>query len=501
MLFVFGKRAKQMRLNKVSELIHNSTNHQNLDSAGVSVHFQEIIDLVDGSYKAVPGSDFVITRVAFRDNSSKYYINDRASNFTEVTKKLKGKGVDLDNNRFLILQNVKNEAESYMLKELTLLKWQEKATKLASEDAISHISELQEDELDNDLRNCKDQFKEFERQDVKYREDLKHLKQKIKKVEEKLQKDSYKTEELQKESEESTNVIPKLEEEIPKLQQFLLDEEKTLEEIKEDAKDGVYDLQTPTVAAGRASPAAKSTPPPLKAEHNPPASDLRSEGSLLGEFASGFAWCRRFRADTRRYRFRIQRIKKVKVGRALHGAMPAKMQLTTTWSWGMGKLVLFFTEISMIAAKYDVAISTACPGLDYIVVETTVAAQACVELLRKKNLGIATFMILEGGKRPKGREGGRISEERGGGREKSRSPPEEGEGEGEQGHTLLSRRLNHFFFFFFAFNTLKRYIHGMQSREIFARSRENISLGPFPRNKKAEMPLQILHVNKEVPLI
>ncbi|MED6161972.1 Structural maintenance of chromosomes protein 4 [Stylosanthes scabra] len=104
MLFVFGKRAKQMRLNKVSELIHNSTNHQNLDSAGVSVHFQEIVDLDDGTYEVIPGSDFVITRVAFRDNSSKYYINDRTSNFTEVTKKLKGKGVDLDNNRFLILQ-------------------------------------------------------------------------------------------------------------------------------------------------------------------------------------------------------------------------------------------------------------------------------------------------------------------------------------------------------------------------------------------------------------
>ncbi|CAA7051887.1 unnamed protein product [Microthlaspi erraticum] len=47
MLFVFGKRAKQMRLNKVSELIHNSTNHQNLDSAGVSVQFEEIIDLLE----------------------------------------------------------------------------------------------------------------------------------------------------------------------------------------------------------------------------------------------------------------------------------------------------------------------------------------------------------------------------------------------------------------------------------------------------------------------
>lgn len=48
----------------------------------------------------------------------------------------------------------------------------------------------------------------------------------------------------------------------------------------------------------------------------------------------------------------------------------------------------------VFAAKYDVAISTACHGLDYIVVETSGAAQACVELLRRENLGVATFMIL-----------------------------------------------------------------------------------------------------------
>jgi hypothetical protein len=49
MLFVFGKRAKQLRLNKVSELIHNSTYHQNLEMARVSVHFQEIVDLVSSA--------------------------------------------------------------------------------------------------------------------------------------------------------------------------------------------------------------------------------------------------------------------------------------------------------------------------------------------------------------------------------------------------------------------------------------------------------------------
>ncbi|XP_039011219.1 structural maintenance of chromosomes protein 4-like [Hibiscus syriacus] len=51
-----------------------------------------------------------------------------------------------------------------------------------------------------------------------------------------------------------------------------------------------------------------------------------------------------------------------------------------------------------MGAKYDVAISTACVGLDYIVVETNAAAQSCVELLRRERLGplgIATFMILD----------------------------------------------------------------------------------------------------------
>jgi structural maintenance of chromosome 4 len=40
---------------------------------------------------------------------------------------------------------------------------------------------------DKQLRSCKKEFKEFERQDVKYREDLKHIEQKIKKLDDKLE--------------------------------------------------------------------------------------------------------------------------------------------------------------------------------------------------------------------------------------------------------------------------------------------------------------------------
>lgn len=40
-------------------------------------------------------------------------------------------------------QNVKNDAEAYMLKELSLMKWQEKATKLAHEDTSKKMVEVE----------------------------------------------------------------------------------------------------------------------------------------------------------------------------------------------------------------------------------------------------------------------------------------------------------------------------------------------------------------------
>ena len=58
----------------------------------------------DDNCEVVPGTDFVVSRTAHRNNSSVYYIGARKSSFGEVTDLLKGKGIDLDNNRFLILQ-------------------------------------------------------------------------------------------------------------------------------------------------------------------------------------------------------------------------------------------------------------------------------------------------------------------------------------------------------------------------------------------------------------
>lgn len=50
---------------------------------------------------------------------------------------------------------MKDEAETYMLKELSHLKWQEKATKMAYEDTIVKMTEQKEnlESLENSLKN------------------------------------------------------------------------------------------------------------------------------------------------------------------------------------------------------------------------------------------------------------------------------------------------------------------------------------------------------------
>eukprot|EP00727_Mastigamoeba_balamuthi_P004554 m51a1_g14097 putative structural maintenance of chromosomes protein 4 (1237) ;mRNA; f:82387-87578 len=94
---------------KISELVHRSAAHPSLQQASVEVVFAEFVpDPVaspgEDAEVEVPGTELVLTRTATVGNQSKYLVNGRPSSFTEVTDLLRLKGVDLENNRFLILQ-------------------------------------------------------------------------------------------------------------------------------------------------------------------------------------------------------------------------------------------------------------------------------------------------------------------------------------------------------------------------------------------------------------
>ncbi|KAI5806229.1 putative nuclear condensin complex subunit Smc4 [Geopyxis carbonaria] len=104
LLFVFGFRANKMRQGKISALIHHSPTNPNPDFCEVQVHFQEVIDNPAGESDVVPNSKLVVSRKAFKNNSSKYFVNGRNSDYTAVTTMLRGLGIDLDHKRFLILQ-------------------------------------------------------------------------------------------------------------------------------------------------------------------------------------------------------------------------------------------------------------------------------------------------------------------------------------------------------------------------------------------------------------
>jgi structural maintenance of chromosome 4 len=52
-------------------------------------------------------------------------------------------------------------------------------------------------------------------------------------------------------------------------------------------------------------------------------------------------------------------------------------------------------DLGVIDDKYDVAVTTACSALNNLVVDTVEQGQACIEHLRKGNVGRASFMVLE----------------------------------------------------------------------------------------------------------
>ena len=65
----------------------------------VNQYFQQEGD----DYEIIPDTEFTVRRTVNKSSVSKYEVNDREASHQEVTDLLKSKGIDLTNNRFLIL--------------------------------------------------------------------------------------------------------------------------------------------------------------------------------------------------------------------------------------------------------------------------------------------------------------------------------------------------------------------------------------------------------------
>jgi structural maintenance of chromosome 4 len=56
MLFIFGFNASWMRLNKLNQLIHNSSTSTGNSRAAVEVHFKKLQELPNGQLEEIAGS-------------------------------------------------------------------------------------------------------------------------------------------------------------------------------------------------------------------------------------------------------------------------------------------------------------------------------------------------------------------------------------------------------------------------------------------------------------
>ena len=87
--------------------------------------------------EVVPNTQFSVARTANKDNSSYYSLNGRRVQYKEVAKMLREKGIDLDHNRFLILQG---EVENISLMKPKALTEHDTGMLEFLEDIIGEIS-------------------------------------------------------------------------------------------------------------------------------------------------------------------------------------------------------------------------------------------------------------------------------------------------------------------------------------------------------------------------
>ena len=94
----------------------------------------------------IEGSEFTVSRQVNRSSQSKYFLNNVVCDYQAVVTLLKAKGIDLDHNRFLILQG---EVEQISLmrpkaqnaNELGLLEYLEDL--IGSEQHVETIEQLE----------------------------------------------------------------------------------------------------------------------------------------------------------------------------------------------------------------------------------------------------------------------------------------------------------------------------------------------------------------------
>ncbi len=284
------------------------------------------------------------------------------------------------------------------------------------------------------------EFAKFEREALQSEEKRKHVEGKRKKVEKSLADEKRAISAAKTAFADAEEQAEKLQGEIAQLEASLEKEETKLESIRESLKDKTQDFTAKIEARQRelepwtakiiakrnekeiavgerdllvgreeearakieeAQEALRELEEDAEGQNHTIDSLRKEKAELAGKVRSAEQQLQGMRADETKLRSSATSARnKVEEAKAASSSQETKNQVLASLSRQaeLGMIKGFhgrLGSLGIIEEKYDVAISTACPGLDSIVVDNVDGGQACIEHLRKNNLGRANFILLD----------------------------------------------------------------------------------------------------------
>uniref|UniRef100_A0A452SUT6 Structural maintenance of chromosomes protein 4 n=1 Tax=Ursus americanus TaxID=9643 RepID=A0A452SUT6_URSAM len=492
MLFVFGYRAQKIRSKKLSVLIHNSDEHKDIQSCTVEVHFQKIIDKEGDDYEVIPNSNFYVSRTAYRDNTSVYHISGKKTTFKDVGNLLRSHGIDLDHNRFLILQGeveqiammkpkgqtehdegmleylediigcgrlnepikilcrrveILNEHRGEKLNRVKLVEKEKDALEEEKNIAIEFLTleneifrkknhvcqyyiydlqkriaemETQKEKIHEDTKEInekssilsnemkaknkavkdaekklnkitkfieenREKFTQLDLEDVQVREKLKHASSKAKKLEKQLQKDKEKSreKELMGFSKSVNEARSKMDVAQSELDIYLSRHNTAVSQLSK-AKEAL-------IAASETLKERKAAIREIEAKLPQSELELKEKEKELQKLTQEEIKLKSLVRDL------FQKVEEAKSSLAMNRSR-GKVLDAIIQEKKSGRIPGIYGRLGDLGAideKYDVAISSCCHALDYIVVDSIDTAQDCVNFLKRQNIGVATFIGLD----------------------------------------------------------------------------------------------------------
>ena len=329
------------------------------------------------------------------------------------------------------------------LQEALQVEQDKKAEILASEKELEKQYKAATKKYDataKEMQAAKENFAVCERKDVKCREDLKHNKAKIKKLNAAIAKDTDKNDKLQLQMEQDQAAIDPTQAELDTVSKVHDKEVLKVDEILAGLKESTEPFQIEIEKVEQALQPLDKVLSEATSKLQVSQAELElvnqrvSSGSTqleeaeaecsekqgrIAEAENAVSKCEKTIASERKKVAKlgteVARLSKeqdtcahkLKSSRAAHdeqcraaekqrqrgGILNALM--TAQGKGKLNNILGRLGDLGTIEAKYDVAITTACGQLDFMVAQTTPAAQAAVAFLKKQKLGIATFMIKE----------------------------------------------------------------------------------------------------------